>query len=89
MLFFAIGRWSDKIKPTIFLPIAYGFRGVILLALCMLESPDTWICYVLWMLYALAHIMESIGTDGYYAKNVKNEIAGTMWGIMGICSLIG
>lgn len=88
-LFFLIGSFSDKIKPTIFLPFSFAMRGIILIGLSLLSNPKSPISYILWMLYAMFNIMESIGIDGFYAKNVKNEIAGAMWGIMGISALLG
>jgi hypothetical protein len=88
-LFFFIGNFSDKIVPTVFLPVSFVCRGIMLIAIYFLTDPGTAISYLLWMGFALCHIMESIGVDGFYAKNVKNEIAGTMWGIMGMVSLLG
>jgi sugar phosphate permease len=88
-LFFLVGAYSDRIKPTIFLPVSFISRGLVLLALFLIKDPSTGYSYILWMLFALTHLMESVGVDGFYAKNVKNEIAGTMWGIMGITALVG
>jgi hypothetical protein len=32
--------------------------------------------------------MASIGVDSFYGKNIPDDIAGVMWSLVGVCSLV-
>ncbi len=87
--FLFFGFFSDKMNPLTFIPIGFAIHGVTLVSINFLASPNEVMSYVLWISYSASSLMCSIGVDGFYGKNIPDDIAGVMWSLVGCCSLIG
>lgn len=89
LLFYFVGRLSDKLSPKICIPSSILFKGLVLLSFLLLDSPISIGAYFTFSIFFVALLFEAVALDGYFSKNIPKEIRGVLYALMAVFGNIG
>ncbi len=54
-----------------------------------LNDPGSKASYIFWGFFSVGYLLEVSSLTGYFAKNVKNEVRGVLYGFAGLFAMMG
>jgi MFS family permease len=89
VVFPVVGKLCDVVDPRKLMPFAFLSRCVTTYLFWLLESPESWQCFVVSVAMVIATIGESITCDAIFMKNLNKETRGVLSGAYSFVGQVG
>lgn len=75
-----VGHLMDTLQPYISIPLVFSVRVLSLSSVFFLESPDSWVSYMVFTMIGLSNTSCNIGVDSLFNKNLPQDCRGVLNG---------